>query len=67
MPPPPDTCHERLLSLIEFARREGWEARLTDDRLSFVKAGLPPIFTRLPLPPDALRRLPQALPKDRHV
>jgi hypothetical protein len=58
-----DARRKRLSVLIGFARREGWDVRLTDDRLSFVKTGLPPIFTRLPLPPDVL----QALPKDRHV
>jgi hypothetical protein len=47
---PHDTCRERLLALIDFARREGWEVRSTDDkRLMFVKPGLSPIYTPLPL------------------
>jgi hypothetical protein len=57
MPNPHDTCRQRLLALIDFARREGWEVRSTDDRLTFVKAGLPPIFTSLPL--DRLPPLPE--------
>jgi hypothetical protein len=46
---PPDACRPRLRALIGFARREGWDVRSTDGRLTFVKAGLPPIFTPLPL------------------
>jgi hypothetical protein len=61
MPTPYDSCRQRLLALIDFARREGWEARLTDDRLTFVKAGLPPIYTSSSLNARAL------LQKDPHV
>jgi hypothetical protein len=40
-----EASRRRLSSLIEFARREGWEARLTGDRLMLFKPGRPPIFT----------------------
>jgi hypothetical protein len=56
---PHDARREQLRALIDFARREGWEVRSTDDRLTFVKAGLPPIFTSLPmdmLPPPPEER-----------
>jgi hypothetical protein len=61
MSPPYDTCRQRLLALIDFARREGWEVRLTDHRLTFVKAGLSPIYTPSSLNARAL------LQKDPHV
>jgi hypothetical protein len=54
MPKPHDARRERLEALIDFARREGWDVRSTDGRLTFVKAGLPPIFTSLPLDTQAL-------------
>ncbi|OPE38091.1 hypothetical protein IPC881_07120 [Pseudomonas aeruginosa] len=39
--------HQRLLVLIEFALREGWDVRRTPaGQLKLVKPGLPPIFTR---------------------
>ncbi len=39
--------HPRLLTLIEFALREGWDVRRTPaGQLKLVKPGLPPIFTR---------------------
>lgn len=38
--------HKRLLPLIEFALREGWEVtRTAGGHLRFFKAGLAPIFT----------------------
>ena len=46
--------HARLSSLIEFARREGWEVSFVNDRLLFVKAGLPPIFAHPALDARAL-------------
>jgi hypothetical protein len=59
MPTPHDACRERLRALIDFARREGWEIRSTGTRLTLVKAGLPPIYTSLPLdslPPSSEER-----------
>lgn len=38
--------HKRLLPLIEFALREGWEVvRTRNGHLKFTKPGMPPIFT----------------------
>ncbi|PAU86052.1 hypothetical protein CK507_16415 [Pseudomonas sp. WN033] len=38
--------HKRLLPLVEFALREGWEiCRTPGGHLTFIKAGLPPIYT----------------------
>lgn len=38
--------HKRLLPLIEYALREGWEVvRTPGGHLKFTRAGLPPIFT----------------------
>ncbi|CAB3648421.1 type II toxin-antitoxin system HicA family toxin [Achromobacter pestifer] len=38
--------HKRLLPLIEFALREGWDVRRTPGgHLKFVKPGLPAIYT----------------------
>ncbi|MDG9757881.1 type II toxin-antitoxin system HicA family toxin [Pseudomonas chengduensis] len=48
MPSAYELCrdHKRLLPLIEFALREGWEVRGTKGgQLKLVKPGLPPIFT----------------------
>lgn len=48
MPSAHDLCRsrKRLLPLIEFALREGWEvSRTPDGHLKFVKPGLPPIYT----------------------
>lgn len=42
----------RLVPLIAFALREGWSvSRSVNGRLTFDKAGLPPIFTG-PVPTD---------------
>lgn len=42
--------HQRLLALIEFALREGWDVgRTPAGQLKLVKPGLPPIFTRSPV------------------
>lgn len=39
--------HPRLLALIEFALREGWDVlRTPAGQLKLVKSGLPPIFKR---------------------
>lgn len=38
--------HKRLLPLVEFALREGWEVMKTPGgHLKFSKPGFPPIFT----------------------
>lgn len=45
---PHDLCrgHKRLLPLVEFALREGWDVtRTPGGHLKFVKPGLPPIYT----------------------
>lgn len=43
------TDHPRLLALIEFALREGWNvSRTPSGQLKLMKPGLPPIFTRSP-------------------
>lgn len=42
-----DVCHghQRLLALVEFALREGWEVRRTDGGyLQLMKPGMSPIF-----------------------
>lgn len=39
--------HKQLLPLVEFALREGWEiCRTPRGHLTFIKPGLPPIYTR---------------------
>lgn len=48
MPSAHDLCrgHKRLLPLIEYALREGWDVtRTPGGHLKFTKPGLPPIFT----------------------
>ncbi|QNM96761.1 hypothetical protein [Chitinimonas koreensis] len=48
MPSPHELCRgrKRLLPLIEYAVKEGWEvSRTPGGHLKFVKAGLPPIYT----------------------
>ncbi|WP_230414001.1 type II toxin-antitoxin system HicA family toxin [Collimonas silvisoli] len=38
--------HKRLLPLIEYALREGWDvSRTSGGHLRFLKPGLPPIYT----------------------
>ncbi|QCG68228.1 type II toxin-antitoxin system HicA family toxin [Pseudomonas veronii] len=38
--------HKRLLPLIEYALREGWDVvRTSGGHLKFTRPGLPPIFT----------------------
>jgi hypothetical protein len=56
--PKPNDARRRLSSLIDFARREGWEVSLSGNRLMFVKAGLPPIFTHPALDVRALLQPP---------
>lgn len=42
----PARNHRRLLPLIRYALREGWEiSRTAGGHLRFIKAGLPPIYT----------------------
>ncbi|MDR1935263.1 MAG: type II toxin-antitoxin system HicA family toxin [Candidatus Accumulibacter sp.] len=62
MPNPRDACRQRLWALIEFARHEGWEVHWIGDRLIFVKAGLPPIFTPSALNARALLQPPSEPP-----
>ena len=64
MATPSEAHRARLCSLIEFARREGWEVSLVNGRLLFVKAGLPPIFAH---PALDTRALLYPEPDTRHV
>lgn len=48
MPDPHDLSlgHEALRALIEYALSEGWDvARSPDGQLTFLKPGLPPVYT----------------------
>jgi len=48
MPNAHDLCrgHKRLLPLVKFALREGWEiSRTAGGHLKFTKSGLPSIYT----------------------
>lgn len=62
MPNPRDLARgrSRMLPLIVFTLREGWHvSRSANGRLTFDKAGLPPIFTgQMPTGPRNGRVLP---------